>query len=170
VLDARFDFGRYDPAFVKWLGESVPETITPEMQAAYDRFAKPLARIFWKVLGKTKSDKACFDKEKNAYSDLIKQKKLPEGYYERWFFFMNPAFCTRPPKTQFDTYLMNNGFDGGVDGNVTKTVVGFWLRRSLDGTYDGFAQGLEKFMKAFDPAAASGKADPPKKKKHDPGF
>lgn len=153
VLDAKNDFGHYDPAFVKWLGAQIPDTSTPETQAIYDRYMKSLARIFWQVLGKTKTEKACFDREKNAYADLIAKKKLPDDYYERWFYFMNAQFCSKPPKGMIDSYLMNHGGDAGVDGNVTKTVVGFWLRRSMDGTYDAFAQGLEKFLKVFDRAA-----------------
>lgn len=150
VLDARNDFGRYDPAFVKWLADNAPAKSDTATQAAYDRYAKPLARIFWKVLDKTRSDKACFEKEKTAYAELIAKKKLPAGYYERWFYFMNPLFCSHPPKGH-DSYLMDHGMDGGVDGNVTKTVLGFWIRRSLDGTMDDFARGLQKAVATYDP-------------------
>lgn len=168
VLDAKQDFGHYDPTFVTWLATQVPATSTPETQLVYDRYMKPLARIFWQVLGKTKSEKPCFEREKSAYADLIAKKKLPDDYYERWFYFMNAQFCAKPPKGMADSYLMNHGGDAGIDGNVTKTVVGFWLRRSMDGTYDAFAQGLENFMKVFDRAAVDGKIEP--RKRPSPGY
>jgi hypothetical protein len=169
VLDAKNDFGHYDPAFVKWLTTQIPDASTPETKAAYDRYLKSLAHVFWQVLGKTKADKACFDREKNGYADLVAKKKLPADYYERWFYFMNPLFCSKPPKGQFDSNLMNHGGDAGYDGNVTKTVTGFWIRRSIDGTYDGFAQGLEKFLKVFDPDFLAGK-EPSKRPQKPAGY
>ena len=62
---------------------------------------------------------------------------------------MNPYFCDkgqRPANFDYD-----NAFDAGVDGNVTKTVIGFWLRRSMDGTMDTFAEGLKKLLAAYQP-------------------
>jgi len=111
---------------------------------------KPLPEIFWKTYMKAQADQACFKREKAAYGDLIAKKKLPKDYYERWFFFMNPYFCDKGPAKTFNFYS-DNGFDAGVDGNVTKTVVGFWLRRALDGTGDGFAAGLKKLIASYQP-------------------
>jgi hypothetical protein len=62
---------------------------------------------------------------------------------------MNPAFCDKPKKSE--AFMMKTGFDGGFNGNVTKTVVGFWLRRSLDGTMETFAEGLKKLIASYQP-------------------
>ena len=40
--------------------------------------------------------------------------------------------------------------DGGYDGNVTKTAVGFWLRRSLDGTEPAFFEALVRLMNTYE--------------------
>lgn len=153
-LDAANEVGQYNPAFVRWLvdkaGPSERGSVTQKAtQASYDSHLKSLAQIFWKTLVKAEADKACFAREKAAYADLIAKKKVPKDYYERWFFFMNPYFCGQPPKK--DKFYYDNGMDAGVDGNVTKTVVGFWLRRSMDGTMDAFAEGLKKLLAAYDP-------------------
>lgn len=161
ALDSRFEFGHYNPEFVKWLLEKAPPSprdsaVQKATQPYYDKHLEPLAKIFWVTLQKAKSEPECFEREKKAYSDLIAKKKLPEGYYERWFYWMNPKFCAKA-KTGlganhgFD-YFSSNGFDGGVDGNVTKTVIGFWLRRSMDGTMDAFAEGLKKLITSYEPA------------------
>lgn len=155
-LNSPNSFGHYNPAFVQFLIDhtvsergSVAQRAT---QPAYDRHLKPLAQIFWLTLGKIKAEPACFEREKKAYQRAIQRKAA--GYYERWFYFMNPAFCGKVQRTE--RYLMDHGFDGGVDGNVTKTVVGFWLRRSMDGTFDAFATGLQKLVRAYDPELSEG--------------
>jgi hypothetical protein len=153
-LDDANDFGHYNAAFVQWLVEkgapsergSAAQKAT---QASYDAHLKPLAEIFWKTYAKAQADQACFTREKAAYADLIAKKKLPKDYYERWFFFMNPYFCDKAPKPQ--SFFFDNAFDAGVDGNVTKSVIGFWLRRSMDGTIDRFAEGLKKLLAAYEP-------------------
>ena len=154
-LDAPSDFGHYDPAFVRALVEKAAPSehgsaMQKATQAAYDANMKPLAEIFWKTYAKSQADKECFAREKTAYANLIAKKKLPKDYYERWFFFMNPHFCDKGPEKSFK-FWMDHGFDAGVDGNVTKTVVGFWLRRSMDGTMDAFADGLKKLIAAYEP-------------------
>jgi hypothetical protein len=147
-------FGHYNPAFVRWLvdhaGPSPRESAARRAtQASYDANLKPLAEIFWATLGKARRERECFDREKTAYGDAITRKKLPKDYYERWFYFMNSHFCDKPKKSE--SWLMSNGLDGGVSGNVTKTVVGFWLRRALDGTMETFAEGLQKVIASYQP-------------------
>ena len=154
-LQEASDFGHYDPAFVRWLVDTVPPSARGSAgqkatQNAYDANLKPLATIFWQTYEKTQNDAACFAREKAAYGDLIAKKKLPKDYYERWFYFMNPYFCAKG-SAKTSSFYSDNGFDAGVDGNVTKTVVGFWLRRSLDGTMDGFAAGLKKLITSYQP-------------------
>ena len=161
------DFGHYNPAFTRWLVESVPPSARGSAaqkatQAAYDANVSSLATIFWQTYEKTQNDAPCFAREKAAYGDLIAKRKLPKDYYERWFYFMNPYFCDKGPAKTFNFYS-DNGFDAGVDGNVTKTVVGFWLRRSLDGTLESFAAGLKKLLASYQPdllAKASRFPDP----------
>lgn len=162
-LDAASDFGQYNPAFVHWLVDkaSPPERGSAAQKATqpyYDSHMKPLAEIFWKTHAKAHADQACFKREKAAYADLIAKKKLPKDYYERWFFFMNPYFCDNAPKVA--NFYYDNGFDAGVEGNVTKTVIGFWLRRAMDGTMDTFAEGLKKLLAAYEPELMTAPARP----------
>ncbi len=151
VLDATSEFGHYDPAFVRWL--DVPARGSPAQiatQAVYDAKLSPLAEIFWRTLQKIENDKACFEKERQAYADSIAKKALPRDYYERWFYFMNPWFCEKGTAAPNEFYF-ENAYDAQVNGHVTKSVVGFWMRRSLDGTQAAFAEGLKKLLAAYEP-------------------
>lgn len=155
-LGERYDFGRYNPAFVRWLVDNASPAprgsqAQQRTQSAYDQHMRPLATIFWQTYRKAKSEGACFSKERAAYEKGIQTRKLPEQYYERWYYFMNPAFCSRVDKPNAEAYLINHGGDGGFNGNVVKTAVGFWLRRSMDGTMDTFAEGLRKLISIYQP-------------------
>lgn len=150
-------FGHYDPAFVRWLVASLAPVARGtaaqrRTQRFYDAYAKPLAEVFWATYAKSQRDRACFLAEKSRYEGLVARKALPAHYHERWFFFMNPFFCERVARGQTgDTFYYANGFDGGVSGNVTKTAVGFWIRRTLDGTAASFADGLKKLLASYEP-------------------
>lgn len=155
ALDSAHEFGHYSPAFVRWLGEhAVPGADEPGFRRAtqplYDQYVKPLATTFYVTYQKARAEPDCFEREERKFRRLLKARKLPRDYYEKYFYFMNPLFCGNPDGG-FD-YFHKRGFDGGHDGNVVKTCVGFWLRRSLDGTADDFHRGLEKLLRAYDPA------------------
>ena len=111
-----------------------------------------MATIFWLTLRRSARAGVLRAREDGLRCAI--RRKTPD-YYERWFYFMNPAFCNKGQPN--DRHLMSNGFDGGVNGNVTKTVVGFWLRRSMDGTFDAFAAGLKKGLEAYDPELLAGR-------------
>lgn len=154
------EFGHYNPAFVRWLADDVAprskdSASVQATQTMYDAMMKPLATIFHLTRKKVRAEPACFEREKDAYQKLLAKKRLPEGYYERWFFFMNPEFCPRMAKGQTsDQYYYQHGMDGGVDGNVVKTVLGFLIRRSLDGTLPEFERALDKLIAAYQPDLA----------------
>jgi hypothetical protein len=160
-LKSTGDFGHYNPAFVRWLSDNVtpPARGTPQQlatQKAYDLAFRPLVDVFWKTLAKLRREQACFAREKSSYETAIHKQTLPPGYYERWFFFMNPFFCDRASSsTSTDSFYFDNGYDGGVDGNVTKSVVGFWMRRAIDGTMPGFADALKKVVLSYEPELVS---------------
>jgi hypothetical protein len=155
-LDDPRSFGHYNPEFVRWLGEEVvPAAADPAFrertQGIYDAYVAPLARVHyltWRKLNAPASA-ACTQREKARY---VRYMESGEGagwgaYYERWFFYMNPQFCD---KADDQEWFYDNGFDGGVSGNVVKTTVGFWLRRSLDGTDDEFHAALIRLLETYD--------------------
>jgi hypothetical protein len=153
------DFGHYNPVFVQWLfnnGVSAHGSVVQKAtQGAYNTNLRPLAEVFWKTYQKINADRACFDRETANYKAAIASHKSA-GFIERYFYFMNPQFCKHGYGSDTysaadDTFYEANGMDGGVDGNVAKTVVGFWMRRSMDGTMAAFGQGLQQLIAAYEP-------------------
>jgi hypothetical protein len=149
------DFGRYNPAFVRWLVDSASPAgrdtaARRATQAAYEASLRPLAEIFWKVHEKATNDPVCFERERRQYEALLRARVLPRDHHERWFFFMNPFFCS--VNSPGGNFFYDNAFDAGVNGNVTKTVVGFWIRRSIDGTRGTFVEGLKKLLASYQPS------------------
>jgi len=154
-------FGHYNPKFVVKLTKLVipsasDSSFVASTQSVYDSHVRPLARIHYATLQKLKQNPECAQKELTQYQGAIAHGAVTEvnsaigsyqvGYYERWFYFMNPKFCsTSNPDSLFD-----DGFDGGYDGNVVKTATGFWLRRSMDGTQGHFADALEQLLQRYD--------------------
>lgn len=166
-LDHRFQFGYYNPDFVRWMAEHLipgaqDASLRKATQKHYDKYVKPLATLFYATWQKSRKEPECFRREVERYRLLMEQKKLPEMYYERFFFYMNPDFCTHADKG-FD-YFYKHGFDGGYDGNVVKTCIAFWMRRTMDGTADEFYQGLHKLLKAYDPGLLKAGMPAPRKK------
>lgn len=144
-------FGYYNPAFVNALAEhlipgSKDASFRLATQGIYDRYIAPLARIHWVTYQKLQQNQAFYHQEVETYRTLVDQSRMPAMYYEKYFFFMNPAY----PQQQDEDVLMGEGFDGGWNGNVVKSATAFWLRRTLDGTADEFANALEKLLHTYD--------------------
>lgn len=152
VLDSPDSFGHYNPAFVALLRKALipgagDRGFRAATQDAYDEFVAPLARIFFVTRWKLTKNPGYLAKESRAYMALVKAGRLPRDYYEKYFYFMNPSFIERENN---ENYLMSHGFDGGWNGNVVKTCVAFWIRRSIDGTFDEFSRGLDLLLETYD--------------------
>lgn len=152
TLDSPDSFGRYNKEFVARLrrvlipGENNIAFRTAT-QGSYDRSVRPLARIFFVTYRKLKDNPSFLEEEKRRYLALIRSGSLKPYYYEKFFYFMNSGFID---SRDDESYLMKHGFDGGWDGNVVKTCVAFWIRRSIDGTAGEFYAGLEKLLQTYD--------------------
>jgi hypothetical protein len=150
-LSADNYFGYYNPAFVQAIGErlipgSQDSAFRLATQSVYDQTVAPLARIHWVTYQKLLKNPEFYHEEVEHYRNLVDQSRLPAMYYEKYFYFMNPAY----PQQQDEDVLMGEGFDGGWNGNVVKSATAFWLRRTIDGTADEFATALEKLLRTYD--------------------
>ena len=153
-LRAANDFGHYNVEFVRFVAHhAVParhdSAFRAATQAHYDTYVAPLARIFYATHQKLVNEPTCARAERDEYAAAIAQGDT-DGYVEPWFFFMNETYC-QLRRGQYQDYD-DTGFDGGYSGNVVKTCVGFWLRRSMDGTDRAFFDALVMLMDAYEPA------------------
>ena len=152
TLDSRFTFGRYNPEFVARLGALLipgdhDDVFRAATQAVYNDSIRPLARVFFVTYRKLMDNPAFLVQERKDYINAIKDMKLDSYYYEKYFDFLN---CEYPYYGKNRSDFQDPGFDGICDGNVVKTCVAFWIRRSIDGTDDEFYEGLEKLLKVYD--------------------
>ena len=153
TLDSPDSFGHYNPAFVRWMADNLipasrDSALRETTQAHFDQYVRPLARIFLATYRKLQREPDCFRRERERYVNAMQRGQLSYEFRERYFFFMNDEFCARPDD---EDYFFKHGFDGGYSGNVTKTCVGFWIRRSLDGTDEEFYRGLTRLLTTYDP-------------------
>lgn len=153
-LTSSTDFGHYNPAFVRFLADhAIPAADDPAFRAAtqahYDTYVRPLARILHATHEKLADNPQCAEAERAEYAQAI-DNGYTRDYVEPWYFFMHPEYCSHR-RAEYEFFSRTDGeMDGGYDGNVTKTAVGFWLRRSLDGTDALFFEALVRLMNAYE--------------------
>lgn len=136
-LADRFDFGRYNPAFVKWLiANAVPAAKDPSFRSAtqslFDRYAAPLAKTAFTTHEELMTDPAFLARETDLYLRGMENRTLADMFYEKYYDFKGL-------------------YSRGYDGNVVKTCVAFWLRRSMDGTEPLFFAGLTRLLETYAP-------------------
>ena len=141
-LGARFDFGRYNPAFVKWLiANAVPAAEDSAFRAAtqplFDRYVARLATTAYVTHEEVMTDPAFLRREKDLYRSGMENRTLADMFYEKYYDFKGL-------------------YSRGYDGNVVKTCVAFWLRRSMDGTEPLFFAGLNRLLEAYAPDFVAG--------------
>ncbi|MCB1137809.1 MAG: hypothetical protein KDK23_03595 [Leptospiraceae bacterium] len=154
-LDNNRSFGHYNPEFVTLLVDhgvpgSEDEAFRRLTQPIYDRYVASLARAMFVTYRKFQKNPALLQEEIFALRRALQSGGVPDYYYEKYFYFMNPKFRDNP--TADFEYYNENGFDGGYDGNVVKTAAYFWIRRSEDGTDKAFFRGLMKLLQTYDSA------------------
>lgn len=134
------EFGHYNPQFVV----KVPDFALPAAkdtkfreatQSTYDTVLQSRARIAWMVHEKLVSDSKLRETEIAAYKANMKSPTPDPYFVERWY----------------DTVET-------PDGNVAKTIVGWWLRRWMDGTEDEWTPVLRKTLELYDGAWLKGRA------------
>jgi hypothetical protein len=140
-LNNRKDFGRYDPAFVKWAVTAlVPAATDPalleETQPLYDRSVSTLARTYHGVWRALSADPRWVETERKAYVAAAAKGKLD------------------PFGPTLDLYhdVLGTSDDnwGGHDPNHVRSATAWWLRRFHDGTAPLWAEGLERLLTTYD--------------------
>ncbi len=139
-LKSRKSFGYYNPELVRWLGATfIPaagdEKFRALTQPIYDKYVRPLARTFYASHEKLRADGAFLEQEKRALLAAVAKGRVDEMPYEKYY----------------------NYTGGEYDGNVSKTAVAFWIRRSIDGTDGDFFSDLTRLLGAYDARFLAGR-------------
>lgn len=155
---SRSSFGHYNPEFVRTIASwALPAARDRQFllgtRSVYERGVQPLARTYWATYQKLKANPDYWRSQQHEVQAYLAGDGMPEFYYEKYFVFMNDAFIAN--RDQPIEYFYGRGFDGGYDGNVVKSAVGFWIRRGIDGTAHEFARGLEQLLALYDPSVVA---------------
>jgi hypothetical protein len=143
VLDAARDFGRYDPAFVRWATRAlVPAATDPSLrsrtQALYERQVQALARRAFLVEKSLSAAPSWVEREAGRY-----RSALAEGGPDTW--------------SLADDWGAIPG--AGDDTALVRITTMWWLRRHLDGTRPLWADGLQLLLKTYDGAWLAAQID-----------
>jgi hypothetical protein len=141
-LDAERDFGRYDPAFVKWATTSlVPAATDPllrqETQGLYNQQVRELAHVYFLVDKALSSDPKWIERERRRYLVSMDAKG---GGWDVW----------EITGTYHDVLGTAAGDWGGHDPNHVRSAVMWWLRRHHDDTAALWREGLVRLLGAYD--------------------
>ncbi|MCC5815383.1 MAG: hypothetical protein JJT78_11550 [Leptospira sp.] len=154
ILDDDHSFGHYNPEFPKFLKRTMipgsqDRAFAILTQPIYNEYLRNLARIYYATYLKLQSNQVYLTKERIRYKKLIQQKTLERYYYEKYYSFMETGFTddeNANVSSRFKTYSNDSEFDG----NVVKSAVLFWIRRSIDGTDKEFVSGLKVLLLTYD--------------------
>ncbi|WCL49444.1 hypothetical protein [Leptospira sp. GIMC2001] len=154
ILNHSHEFGYYDPEFPKFLTKTLipganDKTFHFLTQPIYDKFIRNLSRTMYVTYQKLHSNEVFLTKERLRYKKLIEQKTLEPYYYEKFYSFMDYGF-TDDPNPNIASHFKIFRDDPEFDGNVVKTCVAFWIRRSIDGTDVNFFEGLKLLLLTYD--------------------
>jgi hypothetical protein len=138
-LKAKSDFGRYNPAFVRWLAiHGIPGQQDPilrrQLQPVYDKHLRRTARGFYVAYQNLKAQPRRMKQVQTRYLELLEAKKDAGDFLQETF----RDDTDRYEKSDHDWYEVN-------------VAHGFWVRRSIDGTIDEFRIVLARLLKTYDP-------------------
>ena len=134
------DFGRYNPAFLKWAAtHGIPgrtdAKLRKELQPVYDKFLRRTARGYFAAHQIVMANLKRLKKIQAEYSERLDGRKGAGDFLQESF---------RPDADRLDK--------AGHDWYETNVAHGFWVRRALDGTDDECHALLTALLQTHDAA------------------
>jgi hypothetical protein len=163
------DFGRYNPAFVRWGTENlIPAASDPAFREItapiYQKHMKEIARLYYLAHLYVEQHSPEVSALRAKYLESIRERQgkpwedsasNPNLVYDTFARFFAEQYATgkkgdwfdgstRPPKLSY-RWLTGKG------GYYAYAAPGFWIRRQIDGTAPDFFAGLKKLLETYDP-------------------
>lgn len=135
-FDSKKSFGHYNPQFLNWVSQkAVPVLVSPKFRAAnqkiFDDYFKKTALEFYKGLIFAKSKHQAFSKMVAVYQTQLN----------------SPSGVTAGSYMLFREILL----DAGDPLMTSDESIGFWVRRSLDGSFKSMSGILLLILDAYAP-------------------
>lgn len=153
-LNSNSDFGHYHPEFPVKLREFLlpaknNKSLYTLTLPIYESLIQSTARDFFIVYQKLDSNPRFFRKEADRYLLLVAENRLDPYYLDRFILFLYPAFTDNEDPEESSRFVYRKG-DETIDAQIVKELVGFWIRRKVDGTDTDFILGLVDLLKLYD--------------------
>lgn len=151
-LQSPYDFGYYNEDFVHWLGKNLmtqteSDAESKQIEEVYERYLKDEARCFYKAHELLLSSDG-FEDAKEKYLRGMKEENIPQSGFFDYIENLNNQMKNINEKLKKEEKC-------SVDGNQP---LGFWLRRSIDGTEDEFFSILKNLINTYDAEYLKGEA------------
>ncbi|MEM9015756.1 MAG: hypothetical protein AAGC68_01995 [Verrucomicrobiota bacterium] len=150
VTESRFEFGYYDPLTVQQVAHGFGSVLNPGLvgatQGLYDAKFRSLAHHFQEALHYWEQNPAELEHQKEVYLRHLQNETLPEFFYT-----LDGNLGER---------LMESYSADFTEQSCYLTALRFWMRRSIDGSYTGFADLLQKVISAYEPQYFSSRGLP----------
>lgn len=145
IIKTTEKFGHYNPEFLIWgIKNILPITNSNEtreiVKQNYKTYISNSAKIYYMVYLRLQQKNAENTKIRNYIIESITNKKSYD--IEEYFEYLD--------NSKFGRYPISSE-QNGVNGNIVKTAVPFWIRRELDKTDHLFIQAMEKVFVAYEP-------------------
>jgi hypothetical protein len=143
------EIGHYNPAFVSWAFSTfVPgrsdSNFRRQTQVRYDTCLAPYSRLAWATLQEIKARPSCSAFLVKQYkTDSSPQRRAPDGY--AW-----QRQCVAEGETANDPQLLFHPDDEASAATSPDFLIGFWLRREIDGSRPSFEAGLRRLLRTYD--------------------
>lgn len=155
TLNHPYEFGFYNPDFPKFLllnGVPFLQNLTPTQaklfQSNYDLYLREWIRVLYASRFKLGSFPEFYANEVERYKTLISEKRLEPFYLEKYRNFLNPIFLDQEERKAIPFRTFQG--DAEFSGEKTKTAVGFWIRRGVDGTEKDFYVLVKTILERYD--------------------
>ncbi|MEY2495069.1 MAG: hypothetical protein QOJ45_1561 [Verrucomicrobiota bacterium] len=165
-----YDFGRYNPAFVRWANDNlIPGASDPafrELAApTYQKHVKEIARLYYLAYLHVDKHASEVSALRTKYLESI-QEHARQPWDENSISSPNLVYdkFARLFAEQYETDKNSSWVDEGphpkrlsyrwltnMGGYYAYPAPGFWIRRQIDGTAPDFFAGLKKLLETYDP-------------------
>lgn len=143
-LNERYEFGHYNPEFIKWLDRHISiltedGKFIKKTKPLFDKYLCETAFAYWECYRYLDKDKELKEYLKTDYLKRIDEKTLPEKFY------YDIAWDSEQYKS---IDLLGKKYNI----NVVAPAIYFWIRRSIDSTDEDIYKALDKILRAYYPA------------------
>jgi len=142
-LHASYEFGHYNPKFLKWLYENLTEILrdrsfVKSTSVLFEQYLQNTAILYFSVYKELNKNSKEMNLLLNEYKNLIDDKTLPSFYY------YDVAWEEAGEK-----YKVIRKLHKAYNPNLIASAVYFWLRRRIDGTHEQVYAILQSLLMSY---------------------